>query len=323
MLVQGEEVGRFENELADSLTLPTAVAVNSGTAALHLALLALGIGRGDEVILPSYVCVAPLHAIEYVGATPRLADIDPRTYNLDPEDVKQRLNRRTRAIIVPHLFGLPADLTPLLNFDIPVVEDCAQALGARIEGTPVGSLGVMGITSFYATKLLTTGEGGALFSRSKRLMDCARDLRDYDERRGHRVRFNYKLTDFQAALGRCQLARFPGMLKERDRIARRYAEAWTGLPVALPARPSGCERVYHRFVLSSRLPGVRLIRALAAAGVAAGRPIFQPLHLTLKKAGFPGASEAFRHAVSVPLYPGLDRTEQARVIAALHSAFDA
>jgi len=125
MLAQGAEVAAFEAEMGAWLGLPPGVAVHSGTAALHLALVGMGVGRDDEVILPSYVCVAPLHAVEYVGATPRLADVDPGTYNLDPADVRRRLTRRTRAIIVPHQFGLPADLEALLALGVPVIEDCA------------------------------------------------------------------------------------------------------------------------------------------------------------------------------------------------------
>ncbi len=316
-LAQGAEVAGFEAEVGECLGLPPGVAVSSGTAALHLALLGLGIGPGDEVILPSYVCVAPLHAVQYVGATARLADVDPATYNLDPADVRRRLTRRTRAVIVPHQFGLPAELDGLLALGIPLIEDCAQAFGARYRGRPVGAFGSASIVSFYATKLLTTGEGGMLLSRDPHLLARMRDRRQYDERRQHQMRFNYKLTDFQAALGRSQLRRLPAMLSRRAAIAARYRRQWANLPITLPPSDAGRSHVYHRFVIGVPTTATAASRHLAGLGVTACPPVFRPLHLTLGLDGFPGAAHAFRHGLSVPLYPALTPREETLVIRAL------
>jgi dTDP-4-amino-4,6-dideoxygalactose transaminase len=320
-LAQGAEVAALEGEVGAMLGLPAGVAVSSGTAALHLALLGLGIGPGDEVILPSYVCVAPLHAVEYVGAIPRLADTDPASYNLDPADVRRRLTRRTRAIIVPHQFGLPADLDPLLKLGVPLIEDCAQAIGARYHGRRVGGFGAVGILSFYATKLLTTGEGGMLLSRDRRLLARMRDFREYDERRRPAVRYNYKLTDFQAALGRSQLRRLPAMLARRAAIADRYRRGWADLPVGLPAPDAGRTHAYHRFVISVPGSARTTARRLSRLGVTARPPVFQPIHRTFRLDGFPGATHAFRHALSVPLYPALSVWEEARVLRAVQQVF--
>jgi dTDP-4-amino-4,6-dideoxygalactose transaminase len=319
-LAQGAEVARFEAEVGSLLGLPPGVAVSSGTAALHLALLGLGIGPGDEVILPSYVCVAPLHAVQYVGATPRLADVDPATYNLDPADVRRRLTRHTRAIIVVHQFGLPAELDALLALGVPVIEDCAQAFGACYREHPVGSFGVISIVSFYATKLLTTGEGGMVLSRDRRLLARVRDRRDYDERRRPAVRYNYKLTDFQAALGRSQLRRLPAMLARRAAIAGRYRRRWARLSIALPAADARRSHVYHRFVIAVPTAVTAFARRLGGLGVTARRPVFHPLHLTLGLDGFPGTIQAFRHALSVPLYPALTSREESVVVRALERA---
>ena len=136
--------------------------VSSGTAALHLALAAMGVGPGDEVVVPSFVCSALLNAVTVTGASPVMAEIDPATLNLDPQDVERRLTLRTKAVVVPHMFGLPADLDRLLALGVPLVEDCAQAIGARYRGRPVGSHGKAAIFSFYATKVLATGEGAWL-----------------------------------------------------------------------------------------------------------------------------------------------------------------
>src|SRR5579883_2046260 len=187
-------------------------------------------GAGDEVLMPSYTCVAVTNAVRYVGATPALADIDPHTYNLDAGDARRRLTAATRAVIVPHMFGLPADMDPLTEWGIPVIEDCAQTLGATYRGRRVGGFGTVSICSFYATKLLTTGEGGMLLSDSDTLVRRARDLRDYDDRADATLRYNYKMTDFQAALGVSQLGRLPQFLARREALAARYEAALRGLP---------------------------------------------------------------------------------------------
>ena len=319
-IAQGDETAAFEREVGAFLDMPPGVAVSSGTAALHLALLGLGIGRGDEVILPSYVCVAPLHAVEYVGATPRLADIEPTGFNIDPSDIRRRITRRTRAIIVPHLFGLPADLDELLHLGIPIIEDCAQAIGARYRDKAVGSFGTVGILSFYATKPLTTGEGGMVMSRNRTLLARIRDLRDYDERRRHKTRFNYKLTDFQAALGRSQLRRLPTMLARRSALAERYRRHWAALPIRVPAADERRTHVYHRFVISCPIAATRVARRLSILGVTARLPIFQPIHTTLGLEGFPGTDQVFRHALSLPLYPTLTAKEAEVVMRALPHA---
>lgn len=321
LLVQGAETAAFEEEVGRSLGLPPGVAVGSGTAALHLALLGIGVGPGDEVILPSYVCVAPLHAVEYVGAKARIADIDPLTFNIDPREVRRRITRRTKAIIVPHLFGLPAELDLLLAHGIPLIEDCAQALGATYRDRPVGSFGSLCTLSFYATKLLATGEGGMILGRDPRMLERLRDLRDYDERRRHRVRYNYKLTDFQAALGRSQLRRFPQMLARRKAIASRYARQLENVSVALPHADGHRAHAYHRFVVRTSGSAPALARRLEALGVRARPPIFRPIHRTLGMEGFPGASDACRHALSLPIYPTLRREEEAAVVRAMQIVF--
>jgi len=314
-IAQGEQVQRFEEAMASVTGRRGAVATNSGTSALHLALLALGVGKGDEVLMPSYTCVALVNAVRYVGATPRLAEIDPRTYNLDPDDARRRLTAATRAVIVPHMFGLPADLAPMTEWGIPIIEDCAQAFGATYLGRQVGSFGTISICSFYATKVFTTGEGGMLLSDSDTLLQQSRDLRDYDGRPSLELRYNYKMTDFQAALGLSQLGRLSGLLARRQVLASRYNQALQGLPVRLPEGDPDRTHIFYRYVI-----GVHDARALAARlqaqGIECKSPVGRPLHEYLGIGGFQHTDHAMRSALSLPLYPSLSDLEAHTVVQA-------
>lgn len=316
---QGQVTRRFEQAVARFLGLRDGVATSSGTAALHLALVALGVGSEDEVILPSYTCVALLQAVRYVGAVPKLVDLEPEGYNLSVEEVRQTITRRTRAVLVPHMFGTPAAIEALCGLGIPVIEDIAQALGAAVDGRPVGSFGDVAVCSFYATKVLTTGEGGMVLSDSELLLRRVRDLRDYDGRRRLRTRFNYKLTDFQAALGFSQLRRLPEMLDRRRSLAARYAERVQVLGLRPPAVRPGSAPIYYRYVVS--VPDAAKVReALQAYGVESPPPVFWPLHRYLSLSGFPRTERAYRTALSLPLYPSLQEEEVDRIFLALEAA---
>ncbi|MBI2877243.1 MAG: DegT/DnrJ/EryC1/StrS family aminotransferase [Candidatus Tectomicrobia bacterium] len=335
-IAQGEEVSRFEQEMAQRLGVGGGVAVSSGTAALHLSLLALEVGPGNEVILPDYVCLSVLDAVRQVGATPVLADIDPVGYNLAAPGLSQQVTPRTRAIIVPHLFGLPADLAELLSLGIPVIEDCAQALGARYQDRPVGSFGQLAVLSFYATKVIATGEGGMVLSPSAALLERVRDLRGYQDQDDDRVRYNYKMTDLQAALGRVQLRRLDAFLSRRRAIARRYTEALAPLGVTLPWEDPSRQPIHHRYVIGLReegstgplrgeespgenagSPPAKVERFLAAClqqGVCCCRPVYRPLHYYLSVPALPHSAEAWRRNVSLPIYPLLEEAQVDRVI---------
>lgn len=313
MLAQGKEVRAFEREMAAALQRRHAVSVSSGTAALHLSLLALDVGPGDRVALPSYACSALLHAVSLAGATPLLVDVDPTTYNLDPDDLRRRLGRRAKAVIVPHMFGLPAEIRAIEARGVPVIEDCALAIGAHDRGKALGSFGKLAVTSFYATKMMTTGEGGMVLGNRAKLLEMVSDRRSYDGRRQHRERYNYKMTDLQAALGRVQLRRLKEFVLKRRRLASFYSRALSGGPWDLPIENG--HHVYYRFVIRARWAG-RFVSELERRGVEARRPVFQPLHRYLGLEGFPGAEEAYRRAVSIPLYPALQPDEARRVAAA-------
>jgi perosamine synthetase len=318
-IVQGARVAAFEQAIACTLGVRGGVATSSGTAALHLALLALHVGEGDEVLIPTYACAALLHAVRAVRAVPRLVDCDPYSFNMDPEAAKMACSARTKALIVIHSFGLPADLEALQALGLPVIEDGAQALGAMYRGRPVGSSGAVGVFSFYATKLITTGEGGMLLSNDARVLALARDLRQYDEQEDDTPRFNYKMTDLQAALGLAQLQRLPQFLARRQAIAARYRQGLQDLPLDLPLVPADGERVYYRYVVGGPQPAAHYLTKLHALGVQARRPVFRPLHRYLRLNGFPGAEEAWEKAVSLPLYPALSDEEVGRIVAAVRT----
>jgi len=316
-IAQGKRVAAFEEKMADFLKVRGGVATSSGTAALHLALLCVGAGEGNEIIIPSYVCSAVLHAVSYVRASPRLVDCDPLTFNMAVSGVKKVLGRKTKAIIVPHLFGQAADIKELLELGVPIIEDCAQSLGALYLGRPVGSFGVISILSFYATKVMTTGEGGMLLSNSQEILEKARDLQAYDEKQRYRTRFNYKMTDLQAALGLSQLRRLPTFLAEREAIAERYRAGLDGLPLALPEPSPHRTHIYYRYVVMLQGQTARVARRLQSAGIMARRPVFCPLHKHLSLSGFPGANEAWGRALSLPIYPSLANRQVHRIIDAM------
>lgn len=312
-IAQGRKVEEFEREMASYIGVNGAVALSSGTVSLHLSLLSLGIKEGDEVIIPSYTCSAILNAVMATGAKPRLVDIEKGTYNMDPDIVgnylKKRKVKKPRAIILVHSFGQPADIEAFLNisdeYGIPLIEDSAQALGATFKGKRVGSFGLISILSFYATKVITTGEGGMLLSDSRDILEKARDMREYDKKEYFKIRYNYKMTDMAAALGLSQLRRLPSFLKRRAVIADAYNSALKRNE-GRRARDEG--RIYYRYVLESSHLN-RLIGLMEREGISCRRPIFKPLHHYTGERGFSNSDDAWERSISIPIYPALTPEE--------------
>jgi dTDP-4-amino-4,6-dideoxygalactose transaminase len=318
-LAQGPEVAAFERDLAGRLGVAAAAAVSSGSAALELALRALDVGPGHEVIIPSYACDALYHAVTRCGAAPVLADADLDTLGLSAADAARRRTARTRAAVVVHPFGLGVDLDPFQRLGVPLVEDCAQTVGATVGGRPVGARGELGVCSFYATKLLTTGEGGAV-AGSADLVARARDARDYDERADLAARFNYKMTDMQAALGQSQLGRLDAFIARRRALAARYRSALARAARCRVPPDAGERHVYHRFVVAIEAPLDPVLAHLEARGVTARRPIFRPIHRALGLSGYPNAERLWAMSLSLPCYPLLTDGEADTVAAALLEA---
>lgn len=329
------------------------IAVNSATAGLHLALEALGIGPGDEVITTTHTFTATAEVVRYLGADVKLVDIDPASLNIDPAAVEAAITPKTKCIIPVHYAGLGADMPRLLDIarrhGLKVVEDAAHALPTTLGGQLVGTLGSDAtVFSFYANKTITTGEGGMLVTRDAALADRARVMRLHGMSRDAFDRFTakvpswyyeivapgfkYNLTDIAAALGLHQLARLEGFQAKREALAAAYREALAGLPLVLPPEPAAGDRhAWHLYVvrLADGAPIGRdtLIEQLFAAGIGCSVH-YIPLHLHpywrerygLKAEDFPHSQRAYERMVSLPLYTRMGEADVERVAAALRRA---
>lgn len=322
-IASGDAAREFEKRFAKFIKVNSATATNSGTSALHLALLALKVKAHDEVIIPSFVCSSVLDAVLYLGAEPKIIDIDPSDFNLSLKDTKRKINRSTKAIILPHLFGKPADIEGFLGLGIPIIENCSHSLGARYEGRPVGSFGDISIFSFYATKVITTGYGGMVCSKDKDLIDGIKNLIEVDERDNYTMRFNYKMSDLAASLGISQLERLKGFIARRQEIAKSYNKNLKSKNILLPADKEK-NHIYFRYVIRIKANLNKIIEALNKKGIEAKRPVFKPLHhyLGLNRRQFPNTETVFNSALSLPIYPSLKKGEAEFIVETLNSLLD-
>ena len=320
MLTMGAKVAEFEAELARACGTEHAVAVSSGTAALHLAVLALGIGPGDEVLVPAYTFPATANVIARAGARPVLVDVDPDTFNIDP--AKVTVGPRTKAILPVHLFGRPARLEELP--DLPVIEDAAGALGAEHRGRPCGGLGTAGCLSFHPRKIVTTGEGGAVTTNDPDLAERVRSLRHHGWSPSDRYddmpvgAFNYRIPDILCAVGIPQMRRLPELLAARERIVAGYAERLAELPVALPEADAGDRHGRQAYViqLDRRDEAMAYLRAHGIQ-CQIGTYALHRLSAYRDQGGFPGADACFDRALALPLHSRLTDSDLDRVTSAL------
>jgi dTDP-4-amino-4,6-dideoxygalactose transaminase len=318
-LTMGPKVDELERGLAEACGVEHAVAVSSGTAALHLAVLALGIGPGDEVLVPAYTFPATANVVALAGAAPVLVDVDPTTMNLDPDRVEA--GARTKAIIAVDLFGRPARIEQLPH-GVPILEDAAGALGARRRGRACGSLGAAGCLSFHPRKIVTTGEGGAVTTDDAELADAVRRMRHHGiEPRGEfeiaHPGLNYRLSDILCAVGIPQLARLDELLAARARVAAAYAERLRGV-VETPSADDGDVHGWQAYVI--QVDGAAdVIDALRADGIEAqvGTYAVDRLAAYRDQGAFPGASRVFDRAVALPFHTRLTDSDLDRVAEAL------
>jgi dTDP-4-amino-4,6-dideoxygalactose transaminase len=323
--ILGPEVEAFEKEVASYLGVKHAIGVNSGTDALVIALRALGVGPGDEVITTPFTFFATAEAISLVGATPVFVDIDPRTFNINPDLIPSAITPRTKAILPVHLYGLPAEMDPILEIarshGLKVLEDCAQAFGATYRGKKVGTLGDAGAFSFFPTKNLGGfGDGGLIATNSDEVAERARMLRAHGSRRKYyneRVGYNSRLDALQAAFLRVKLRHVDAWNEARRQVASRYNELLAGLPgLVLPEVSPG--HVFHQYTVRVLGGRDRVAEALAREGV--GTMVYYPVPLhrlpvyAHMGAALPEAERAAREVLSLPMGPFLTR-EQAHGVA--------
>jgi perosamine synthetase len=350
-LTMGQQTFEFERRFAAYVGAPHAIAVVSGTAALHLALEAFGIQAGDEVLLPTTTFTASAEVACYFGATPVLVDVEPRTMNLDPADAARRITSRTKAIIPVHLAGVPCEMDEILTLaskhELRVVEDAAHALPASYHGTPIGALSEVTAFSFYATKTLTTGEGGMLTTSNDKIEERVRIMRLHGIEREAWKRYSsdgswfyqvqeagykYNMTDIAAAIGLVQLGKCDDLSAARHAIAERYTAAFSKIPsLQVPDDHHDRKTPWHLYVLRLHLDRLsidrdRFISELKSRGI--GTSVhFIPLHLHpfyqrrfgYKPGDFPRAEAEYIRALSLPIYPTMTDAE---INAVIHAVAD-
>lgn len=348
-LTQGPRVAEFETAFAARHGVESALAVTSCTTGLHLILAALGVGPGDEVIVPAFTWVASANVVRHCGATPVLADVDPATCNLRPDEVARRLTPRTRAVVAVHLFGLCSDMDALAAAapGVPLIEDAACAAGASYKGRPAGSLGLAAAFSFHPRKIITTGEGGMVTTQDPALARRMESLRNHgaavseEERHGgprpyllpefREFGFNYRMTDLQGAVGLAQLAKLDSLVAQRRDMAAQYAAALADIPwLRTPAPPDWAGHSYQAYVCvvdEARAPRPRnaLMEQLLRRGVGT-RPGTHAVHMLaaygqaygLRPEDFPAARDLDRYSMAIPLHNRMDREDLEYVVQALH-----
>lgn len=318
----GPMVTKFEKAFAKFVEAKHAIAVNTGTAALHLALAGAGIKQGDKVILPSFTFVSTAEVIAIAGAKPVFVDIDPETYNISPKKVEKAITKKTKAIMPVDLYGLPADMQPIREIadkhGLTIIEDSAQAHGASYEGKPVGAFADVACWSFYASKNMTTGEGGMVTTNDEELAEKMRFMRSHGEKEKYKslmLGHNYHMPEIQAAIGCIQLKKLPRFLAKRRENARRLtAKLREARDLQLPVEPKGYKHSWYLYTV--RLKGAKgkkrdeTVEALRQKGIGAEVYYATPIHLMpyYRKFGryrLPETEKAARQVFSLPVHPGV------------------
>jgi len=329
MHATGKKTEEFEELIARFVNVRYAKATSSGTTALQLGLLSLRIKEGDEVIIPSYVCQAVMNSVNYLKAKPVLVDIQDdflqKGCNISADTIKPFVTNKTKAIILPHMFGIPAELNEILKLGIPVIEDCAQCFGSKYNGKEVGSFGDVGMFSFYATKFISTGQGGMVVTNSDELKSKFDDLTKYDLKENYTIGHNFGLTDIQSALGVSQLKKINYLIRRRKEIASKYDTAFKELNgIKLMSYHKDCVPFRYVVMFENTKEREKAQESLREKGIIAAQPVFKPLHqyLGLDKSDFKNTESSHDKILSLPLYPALTEEEVNYIIHTLSHVID-
>ncbi|MEM3730262.1 MAG: DegT/DnrJ/EryC1/StrS family aminotransferase [Candidatus Bathyarchaeia archaeon] len=318
----GPMVRKFEDEFAKFAEAKHAIAVNSGTAALHLAVLAVGIKSGDEVILPSFTFTATAEAVAFVGAKPVFVDIDPETYNVSPEQIEKAITKKTKAIIAVDLYGLSSDMQQIRKIaekhGLKVIEDAAQAHGATYRGKPPGAFADAACWSFYASKNMTTGEGGMVTTNDDEIAEKIRCMRSHGEKEKYAsimLGYNYRMPEMEAAIGSEQLKKLPGFVAKRRENAERLTKILESAErLKLPREPKGYRHSWYLYTVrlkdSTEKERNNLVEKLARKGIEARVFYANPIHLmpyyrSFGKFSLPETEKASKQVFSLPVHPGV------------------
>ena len=329
LLAQGPEVSNFEKEFSRIVGDRECVAVNSGTSALHIALLSLGIGKGDEVIVPSFTFAATANSVALTGATPIFVDIDPQTFCIDPSAIAKAITPKTKAIQVVHLYGLPAEMPAIMKLakkhKLLVIEDAAQAHLASVEGSPVGTFGDAAAFSFYPTKNMTSGEGGMIVFKDSSAARTARLYRNQGMEKRYEneiVGFNLRMTDIHAAIGRVQLSQLDGRTKKRQENAT-YLSKHLSEYVVVPIVPEGYSHVFHQYTIKIVGDRDKFANKLTELGVGSGVYYPIPVHELPafgRKKKLSNTSVVCNQVLSLPVHPLLSLRDLKKIVNAVKKA---
>lgn len=337
-IMQGPKVSELEKKVSEFLGVKYVVSVSSGTAALHLSMLALDIKEGMEVIVPSFSFIASANCVLYTGAKPVFADINEETYNIDPKEILKKITKKTKAVIAVHQIGLPAEMDEIRGickkYNLFLIEDAACALGAKYKGKMVGGLSDLACFSFHPRKSITTGEGGLISTNSKDLYEKLISLRSHGEikKDGHEtyysLGYNYRLTDLQAALGIEQLKKLDWIINKREELAQNYNRAFANNPrIIVPTVPLNTKHTYQSYMIrfkNTKLSTLEISQQLAKKGIATRLGIMlihtQPLYRKLiGKINLPVSERIAKETLIIPLYPKMSNKEQEFVIKSINN----
>jgi perosamine synthetase len=308
-LESGEDVAKLENMFCNKFNSNFAIAVSSGFAAIHLSLLSLNIQKDDEVIIPSYTCSALLNPIKLLGAKPVIIDTDENSFNISISGIQERINQHTKAIIVPHIFGFPARIDELANLEIPIIEDCAQAIGGTYKSKMLGSYGDTSIFSFYASKMITSGgDGGMIITNDTIQAERIIDYRYYGHKKLHKYpAYNYRLSNLPAAIATSQLSQLDKFVKRRKEIANIYDKLFSKMPSIYIDFDNKKYACYYRYPVRIDKDIEQIKKQMSSLGIGCGFGVLEGMHqlAELDPLDYKNTEHHLKTILSLPIYPSL------------------